>query len=289
MFKNAERPLAIPTYDGSGQCVHPDVILNGRRFFSSTMTMVMEPYPHGDARYENPSIVISDDGHSWSVPPKLRNPVVPARSNCVGWHSDAILYAGRGSPLWMYYRYNSGQGETTLLRRVTHDGTEWANEEKILEYAVSGSFASPAIFAEEGMLHLLFVDTLAESVWSRSSYDGVTWQEPELITRFPNAWHVAARRNRGCLYFLINDRSCLYLLRRTPQGDWWMRSRRAWEAFSEDRSSPTPILARSPRGWDSAFIYHGSFLIDGDTVRIWYSAASTDGYWRIGYTYGSIC
>lgn len=48
----------VPSYDGTGQCVHPDSILyNDKLIFTYT------PYPYGVDTYENPSIgMLSFDG-----------------------------------------------------------------------------------------------------------------------------------------------------------------------------------------------------------------------------------
>ncbi|MCR5622628.1 MAG: hypothetical protein K6G18_12365 [Treponema sp.] len=67
--------LDIPTYDGSGQIVHPDI------FFDRTIgkyVLAFTPYPHTDDRFENPCIAVSDDGiHFHEEKPGL-NPLAPA-------------------------------------------------------------------------------------------------------------------------------------------------------------------------------------------------------------------
>jgi hypothetical protein len=53
--------LNIPTYDGSGQAVHPDIYYNANGWNGYYYWMAMTPYPNGDAAYENPSIIVSND------------------------------------------------------------------------------------------------------------------------------------------------------------------------------------------------------------------------------------
>ena len=65
------RKLNIPTYDGSGQAVHPDVYYNANGWNGYRYWMAMTPYPNGNAAYENPSIVVSNDNLNWIVPPGL--------------------------------------------------------------------------------------------------------------------------------------------------------------------------------------------------------------------------
>jgi hypothetical protein len=53
-------PLKIPTYEHSGQGVHPDILYqngDGHAFM-----LAFTPYPFSLDRFENPSIVVSDDG-----------------------------------------------------------------------------------------------------------------------------------------------------------------------------------------------------------------------------------
>lgn len=131
MLRNATAPIAMPTYEGSGQCVHPEVIPGEETPFDAKYVMVMEPYPFAQAEFENPSIVVSDDGISWNVPSGIINPVVPPKIGG-GWHSDATLLARPNGPLHLYYRYNSGAGSTGLLLRTTEDGCHWSIEEQLL-------------------------------------------------------------------------------------------------------------------------------------------------------------
>ena len=74
---NAPAPLVTPTYDGSGQVVHPDVVhvpggWNGYEYW-----MGMTPYPNSNDDFENPSVLASNDNVTWVVPPGVTNPLAP--------------------------------------------------------------------------------------------------------------------------------------------------------------------------------------------------------------------
>ena len=90
----AASPLRLATYDGSGQCVHPDVIGIARAFYGRELLMVMEPYPYGDDYFENPSLLVSDDGLHWLLPEGLSNPVVDPPPRRGAWNSDGDLIIG---------------------------------------------------------------------------------------------------------------------------------------------------------------------------------------------------
>src|SRR5437016_14088635 len=75
VLQNAVAPLTIRTPDGSGQVTEPSIVKFSPPWRGFTYWMVVAPYPHGDAEDENPSILVSDDGHDWSVPPVGTNPI----------------------------------------------------------------------------------------------------------------------------------------------------------------------------------------------------------------------
>jgi hypothetical protein len=290
-FGNAARPLAIATYDGSGQCVHPDVIAIRGAFYPFTYAMVIEPYPYGDASRENPSALASDDGLCWQVPPGVANPIVPAPAEAGGWHSDADMVNHRNDTLSVYFRYNSGRGETTLLRTTSDDGLDWTPARPLFTVAASGRFASPAIVEWRGGLHMLYVDTIDHRVRAARSADGIRWTEDRPLFHFPGAWHLDACVDGDLAYALVNDGRSLFLLRTQDLQAWTVLS------SGDERDDPgrwtpladgvgAPLLQPSAGGWDGRRIYRASGLPEGRRLRVWYSAESVRGEWRVGYTDG---
>ena len=67
--------LHIPTYDGSGQGVHPSVLI---RSGAPPFILSFTPYTDTDDRVVNPSIVVSDDGLVFREEQTGLNPLVPA-------------------------------------------------------------------------------------------------------------------------------------------------------------------------------------------------------------------
>jgi hypothetical protein len=74
---NADQNLNIPTYDGSGQNVHPSLVYFEEPFNSWKYWMAITPYADSNEDLENPSIVVSNDGNTWQVPEGLTNPIIP--------------------------------------------------------------------------------------------------------------------------------------------------------------------------------------------------------------------
>ncbi len=292
---NAAAPLRTPTYDGSGQCVHPDVVRVDGAFCNVRYLMVMEPYPYADDALENPSVLGSDDGLTWVVPAGTVNPVVNPPSLSGAWNSDADLAHRRSQVLWLYYRYNSGRGETTLLRTTVGANGDWTAPEPLFTEPVSGRFASPALIEWDGRWHMLSVDTTACTVEVADSADGRCWTARRRLFAFPGAWHVDAVAADGWVYVLLNDRDSLHLLRSRDLARWWIARPGAaagsagWAPWAEDvagRETAWPLLTVSDGGWDNARIYRGTCLVEEGRLRVWYSAQSRHNTWHVGYTEG---
>src|SRR5438270_13677 len=49
--------MTVPTYDGSNQSVHPDVVAFDAAWHGARYWMTMTPYPGSDQHLENPSIL----------------------------------------------------------------------------------------------------------------------------------------------------------------------------------------------------------------------------------------
>lgn len=287
-LENASRPLDIPTYDGSGQCVHPDVISVAGAFFGSALLMVVEPYPEARSEFENPSLLCSDDGKTWSVPPGVANPLVSPPPSGKGWYSDADALHHDGK-LCVYYRFNSGRGETTLFCKETADGRAWS-ERRLFTVGESRRFASPALVRAEDGVRMFFVDAVDRSIRVMMARDALGWGEPRTLLRFPAVWHADACTSDGETFVLLNDGRCLFLLKSQDLLAWEALDEREWRPWPCDGQEvlPLPLLAPSAEGWDNALIYRSTFLITGDSLQLWYGGKSHDNEWRVGYTDGRL-
>ena len=293
LLARADRPLALPTYDGSGQCVHPDVVRPVPSLFGAEFAMIMEPYPYGDDFLENPSFLVSHDGISWAAPFGLINPIVAPPPVRGPWHSDADLLIANDSTLAVYYRYNSGQGEATCFRKVSIDGIRWSQAQKLFTVAKSGTFASPALVRSDEIYYMYYVDTTTQTVRVCTSKDGVTWGETNHVLWFTGAWHLDAVQVEDSLYLLINAHHTLFLLRTSDRAKWFLLTENGWDQYHcgldrRGRADALPIVLPSEIGWDNDWIYRSTFLIERDVLRLWYGAKSKRNEWNVGYTCGAI-
>lgn len=278
--------------------MHPDLLELDDHFYPFKYLLVIEPYPYGNDRFENPSLLGSHDGIWWNVPPGVINPIVSAPVENGAWCSDADLFNYRGERLFLYYRYNSGRGETTLFRKTTARPGGWTEPEAVFTVPVSGRFASPATALLGGQCYMLYVDTMDSCVRALKSPDGETWSDDRFVLAFPGAWHVdAVARNDG-VYVLLTDKESLFLLRSGDLETWWIFDGAGegaeggeWKPYSWRPGAEMwwrPVLATSKGGWDDGRIYRSTFLIEGNVMRLWYGAQGSNNEWRIGYTDGFV-
>lgn len=270
--------LTIPTYDGSGQAVHTSVVhISGVKGFANgwhgyKFWMAFTPYPHGDASYENPSIVASNDGVTWEVPPGLVNPVVPAPP--VSNNSDPHLeYDYQNDQLVLFWQTN---GDGRWHRKDSKDGATWGPTRDLV-----GMIGTSSSFVKPDYRKRQWINFSANDRPYRleSMDDGVTFSSPQRL-RTPtlgvyghlwvgldgNGWHMllqSAPRNR---YYADSD--LLY---------GHSRDGFNWRTFAQ------PVLGRSLGVERGLSIYRSSMCNVGDFYRVYYSALDTDATWHLGY------
>jgi hypothetical protein len=118
-----ERPYAlrIPTYDGSGQAVHPDICVDP---ITGKVLMAYTPYPFSMDRFENPSLVASDDGLRFFVERGTVNPLAgpPPKDH----NDDPDIFYREGT--WNVLYLETLRPETQNLRLLqSRDRKIWTN------------------------------------------------------------------------------------------------------------------------------------------------------------------
>jgi hypothetical protein len=302
-LKTATAPLKTPTYDGSGQAVEPTVLFFPNGWSGHHYWMAMSPYPSSNAAFENPSILVSEDGLSWSVPQGLENPLATADQGAL---ADAtIVYDDASDELWMYYleelRVDADAGVGGVhwqdLRRMTSkDGVHWSPWTELLAGAPY-PLESPSV-VKRGTGFLMWTVNIdpggctahSSSVFERSSTDGVHWDAPTAANiTIPGyvVWHLNMTqvgytgRLLAAVTAFRQGTSChnTELFFAYTEGDRWV-------------TVPKALLApgKAP-AWDDRVIYRSSFLYDEaqDLLRVWYSAEEVKpSAWHLGYTEGKL-
>lgn len=203
---------AVPTYDGSNQSTHPKLLYfpkgwNGYRYWMS-----VTPYPYGNDDFENPCLVVSNDGKTWVTPAGLKNPVagVPADVKIGAHDSDSHLVM-RGGVMELWYRYNKGDPKTKrpdenvdyYYRITSADGVRWSKPQ-LMQQAAS-SLISLAVNYENGKYQFWFTNCKKQLMHADSA-DGVHWQDEQPCSLALPAgyapWHQDLIHENGEYYLL---------------------------------------------------------------------------------------
>ena len=286
-LENADTYQNTPTYDGSGQCTHPDIVYFPSGWHGYKYWMAMTPYPNGNDAYENPSILACNDGASWEVPPGLTNPIDPRPASGHNCDTD-IVYDDDSDELWVYY-IESGAGTSYVKRRRSSDGVNWSNEEDIFNVP-DYQIVSPAIVKVGSTYYMWYVDAgssgcsaSSTTVRYRTSSDGETWSSPQTVNITQsgyNIWHldviyVPSKNEYWMIYPAYPSGSdcgntVLFFAKSTDRINW---------------TTYDKIALKKGSGWDEYQIYRSTFLYDStnDLLRVWYAGKGTSGY-RVGYS-----
>jgi hypothetical protein len=280
--------LTLPTYDGSGQVVHPDVARATGSL--SPFWLAITPYPGGSAAYENPSLFEGVDRRTWSIPPGGSNPV--ERPPLGKYLSDPdIVFDDATRRLWLFYR-EVIDGENRILAAASSDGTHWSAPATVTS-AANHQIVSPSVVrTAPGAPWLMWAvnagpagcAAATTTVERRSSTDGTRWTAPvatDLAQPGRNIWHIdvqwiPARLEYWALYNTFpTGTSCVtdaIYLATSPDGLRWT-------------TYPSPVARRGMIDAFADIVYRSTFLADParGTVTLWISGAKfTAG---IGYNW----
>jgi hypothetical protein len=169
----------LPTPDGSGQAIDPDVIVDVADPAASRILLVATPFPYSDARAENPSVFASTDGAAFDLPAAgASNPIVAPLD--VGHNAEPDLrYDPKTGTYTMLYLADRPAAQ--VLEVLTSiDLVSWtdANPDPLIFNQAGGdhTVASPTTWLDAANTTWLFlIDTTAHALFSLTSTNGVTW------------------------------------------------------------------------------------------------------------------
>lgn len=276
--------LRIPTYEGSGQAVHPDIVglpEGGELKYALTFT----PYPYTNDRFENPSIVVSKDGLRFFEERPGLNPLAPAPEIDHNDDPDFFLFDGGYGILYLETLRPSRQN-LILLR--SEDRRHWSSSVLVsydLERIPNPDplIVSPALVRDSEGYRVYYVDT--SQVPHRiarldcNELAGLA-AAPRTSVEIPGLdfipWHIDVVKGNGSWYMLITSiadrggRSGYNLhIARSPDLEIW-------------ELAPGPVFGRMPL--DARLIYRSTAVCDGGDLFVYFSYKSHYNQWRIGLT-----
>jgi len=273
----------IPTYDGSGVAVHPSVYFNPEGFAGSKYWMAFTPYSSATVALENPSIVRSDDGNTWTVPAGLTNPVEPPYSpEGQGYNSDPYLFVD-GLTMYLFWRTWDGVAQRDRhYYRTSLDGVTWTARVMVRDdVATTRRIVSPSYVKNRSgwtMFGVDIVQTPRRIVRVQATtLAGMAAATVTNVTVTGNAgepWHMDAHRVGGEWQILVVDGG-------SGGGDLWAavsndglnfkagpsliaRTSGAWDAVYY-KSCFVPAVRNGLAGWDT-WIGGGQFVASGNII-----------------------
>lgn len=289
VLENASTFQITPTYDGSGQTVHPDIEYMPAGWHGYTYWMAMTPYPNTIDSYENPSILVSNDGVTWIVPPGLANPLIGKPSPCGHNNDTDIIYNKATDEMFVYHldtRHSSecssyaGQpyyNHNYLQLFKSSDGIHWTGPITLIDWDLNTDkfFLSPAIVQRDtDHFYMWLTDQKNGEVYWCESGNGINWSDPVKVNLPDIAWHlnveyIPSRDEYWMIYVVYGTRNISWAVSKDGFN---------WTYFSKY------ILTPKAGAWDNS-LYRSCFLYDEmtDLLEIWYSAYDSNGAWHTGY------
>lgn len=278
---NAANYLSIPTYDGSNAAIHPSVVdfygqpWRGRRFW-----MAFTPWPN-DAG-ENPSILVSDDGHAWQPPEGLVNPIYPWSGVAGCYNSDTELaYDPDGDRLVCYWREVAAADFTNTRTdaKWSSDGINWSAMEVTIPAGGHREMLSPSMLRRGpgdwwafGMMRPDTTRSFNGLSVRRAAGPLGPWGPAQFVAlgTIPDPWHGDVIWDGRAFRALISKHSSPTVL--------WALSSRDGYAWSEQ----VEVMAERAGSWDATLYRPTMTVKDADWLRVWYSAVGANK--KIGYT-----
>ncbi|MEO8089683.1 MAG: hypothetical protein ABI703_05250 [Gemmatimonadales bacterium] len=273
-------PIRIPTYDGSGQVVHPDFAASSAASFRYPRHLAITPYAFSQTRLENPSIFVGGL-ITWGLETGTPNPIATPRE---GYLSDPdLVYVPETSELWLYYRQVTTSNLIYLVR--SRDGIRWGSPVQVA-VAPSHKIISPAVVHRSPNDWWMWsVNGGTRGCWGastsvelRRSTDGRHWGTPRTVNLRQSGfypWHIdvqwiAARKEFWAMYNVKVAGNCntpaVFLATSTDGINWTPRKQ--------------PLLAKGSFPPFADIVYRATFsyVPASDDIVVWYSGARYNGH-----------
>lgn len=271
--------IEIPTYDGSNQVVHPDILINDSIFY-----LAITPYPYSNHDHENPSLFVSKNGLEFYPPKGLQNPIVPMPKYD---HNDDpdILFDSQAKMFSIYYLETLRPFYQNVVLLNSKNGINW-NRENAIEYDLRADdpfIVSPAVIKKEKYYRMFYVDIrkIPHKIRYIKSTDGRHWNKNKpyrIRIDYPfsfSPWHIDVFEHSGKYYMLVNGykgifwhRQYLHLAVSDNLVDWHFRRE--------------PIVSPSKAFYNSARIYRSTGLVNNGNMFIWFSFRTYENSWHLG-------
>ena len=277
----------FPVYQGPPHAVHPDVVYfpkghNGHYFY-----MAVNPLSTSDY-YENPSILVSENGYDYYEEVPGMNPLKGAPP--YDHNDDPDLFWNEPTQEFLMYYLETMRPDSqnvNLLRSA--DGINWTLSTPIHYDLNAGDLfmVSPAMVKKDNIYYMFYVNlsVAPHRLQYITSTDGLTWDKSktnEIAISFPGAvvpWHVNVFPGANGRFYMLSNaypgtnayyQHHLYLATSTDLAKWDLVQ--------------TPILKSNSffGSLSNKMVYRSSGLVDTtqDALIVWVSMHGSDS-WRM--------
>lgn len=288
---NAPSPLDIPTYVArDNHAVHPRVIWDATKKYGYEWIMAFTPYSRSDDQYENPSIVVSNNGKKWTVPVGLANPIVDPKQPGILHLSDTDLF-DNGTELEMWYRESDKAAlprVSRLMRVKSTDCVNWSTPEVVFDFGTGGyGYGSSSVVMRNGyeLYYREHMNLNSEGYVLQKATTYGNWSPRQAVNfdfgdmwKEYISWHIEVNYIDG-VYYCLNHAA--------KDGAHYDGKLFLFESIDGVNFGNVKLLmAKSDVGFDNSNLYKSSMVKWGNQWWIYYSAFDKDGGNRIGLSIG---
>lgn len=283
---NARNYLDIISYDGSNQGCHPKVLYFPNKWNGWKYWMVFTPYPNGDEKYENPSILVSQTGHKWVAPKGLVNPVVSGinQNNC-HLSDPHILFNEKENQLELWYRATYFDVEDRIIRVTSKDGVNWSAAENMASFFGVRECFSPSIIFENNKYKMWYVDQNLKCMYIESG-DGTHWSPPkEVSLNLKDSyvpWHLDIIKTDLGYEVLVSA----FKLKEAVLNNRVLMWGTSTDGLNFNNLATVLVPASNNESWDNKQIYRSTFVKINGIYKVFYSAMNKKNQWHIGLSQG---
>jgi len=278
-----EKILKIPTYDNSNQVVHPDILFAPNKINDYFYYLVFTPYPFSKDKYENPSILGSNDGLEFKELRKGLNPLVGAPKYDHNNDPD-IFYNSQDKKFYLFYLETLRPKFQNLNLLTSTNTLDWQKETVISYNLKKGDefILSPSVAEKDGLFYLFFVGRSGSELKIKYyvSNDLKKWNKDQeqiadlgLLNNF-SPWHLNIVPFGREYYLLVNGlmgkekNQSLFIGRSDNLKDWY---------FNKE-----PLIKPGKGFYNTKDIYRSTGLVDNENLAVWFSFQSRKGNWGVG-------
>lgn len=264
---------------------HPKIVDMGSKWHGYRYWISYTPYPKAIDKYENPTIVGSNDLINYSEIKFCEGIPNDYKAN-VRYNSDSeLVYNSDKNRLELFWRYTDFEKDyMALYMRYSYDGSKWSGRNAVFETYNKNSedMISPTIVYENGTYKVWYVK--GYKVWYKELKNG-EWSQPA-VTNLPYSvttytWHIDVEKINGryelmaCATTNKSDRRhmSLYYTTSTDGKNW-----NTAQVVLKPSSNPTD--------WDGGGLYRSAFIYTNGNYIVFYSGRNDAEDFGTGLAFG---